>query len=123
MPKVKKSTITSSRGTVPAWIFECPGCGCMHYADERWQFNENVDAPTFKPSILVSGTRMTEKGKSDYEAWCAAGHPKRTEPFDSEPNVCHSYVTDGRIQYLDDCTHELKGQTVELPEWEGELTD
>ena len=31
-------------------------------------------------------------------------------------SVCHSFITDGRIQFLGDCTHELKGQTVELPE-------
>ena len=29
---------------------------------------------------------------------------------------CHSFVTDGRIQYLDDCTHELRGQTIDLPD-------
>ena len=28
--------------------------------------------------------------------------------------VCHSFVTDGKIRYLNDCTHHLKGQTVEL---------
>ncbi|WP_080839959.1 DUF6527 family protein [Cohnella massiliensis] len=95
MPKVKKSTITSSRGTVPAWIFECPGCGCMHYADDRWQFNGNVEAPTFSPSIKV------EVGR-----------------YPDPPDICHSFVRDGKIQYLNDCTHELKGQTVELPNWE-----
>ena len=30
----------------------------------------------------------------------------------------HSYVTDGRIQYLSDCTHPLAGQTVDLPDVE-----
>jgi len=30
---------------------------------------------------------------------------------------CHSYVTDGRIQFLNDCTHDLAGQTVDLPEY------
>jgi hypothetical protein len=34
-----------------------------------------------------------------------------------QPVVCHSFVTDGRIQFLEDCTHELAGQTVDLPEW------
>jgi len=32
------------------------------------------------------------------------------------PSVCHSYVTDGRIQFLADCTHALAGLTVDLPE-------
>lgn len=30
--------------------------------------------------------------------------------------VCHSYVRGGTIEFLDDCTHELRGQTVSLPE-------
>ena len=30
--------------------------------------------------------------------------------------VCHSFVTDGRIQFLGDCTHDLAGHTVELPD-------
>lgn len=28
-------------------------------------------------------------------------------------------TTDGRIQFLNDCTHALAGQTVDLPDWEG----
>lgn len=28
---------------------------------------------------------------------------------------CHSFVTDGRIQFLTDSWHSLKGQTVDLP--------
>ena len=30
--------------------------------------------------------------------------------------VCHTFVTDGRIQFLSDCTHALAGQTVDLPD-------
>lgn len=32
--------------------------------------------------------------------------------------LCHSFVTDGKIQFLNDCFHSLKGQTVDLPDWE-----
>ena len=35
----------------------------------------------------------------------------RVEP---RPFTCHSFVTDGKIQYLNDCTHEYAGQTIEL---------
>jgi len=113
MPKVKRSTVNGK----PAWLFECPAEGCMHFADERWTFNGNEELPTFTPSFLVSSTRMTDKGIADYNAWSDAGYPKRTEPFDSVPMVCHSFVTDGKIQYLNDCTHELAGQTLEIPDW------
>ncbi len=32
--------------------------------------------------------------------------------------LCHSFVRDGRIEFLGDCTHKLAGQTIELPEVE-----
>ncbi|MFZ6655652.1 DUF6527 family protein [Undibacterium sp. TJN19] len=79
--------------------FECPGCMMVHAlnvtddAKPRWYWNGNVDKPTFSPSVLVRYT------------W---GNPPQDK-------VCHSYVTDGRIQFLTDCTHELAGQTVDLP--------
>lgn len=28
---------------------------------------------------------------------------------------CHSWINDGKIQFLSDCTHKLAGQTVPLP--------
>lgn len=31
------------------------------------------------------------------------------------PAVCHSFVRDGQIEFLGDCTHSLAGQTVPLP--------
>jgi hypothetical protein len=69
--------------------FECPGCGERHGINinprHRWEFNGDKDRPTIRPSILV---------RSGY--------------------YCHSFVTDGKIQYLSDCTHRLAGQTVEM---------
>jgi hypothetical protein len=76
-------------------VFYCPGCGCHHYADQRWTFNGDDEKPTFTPSIKV------EYGK----------YPK-------PPDVCHFYVTDGQIQYLNDCTHDLKGKTVMMQDEE-----
>lgn len=81
------------------WFF-CRGCDAPHClsvgqgAGPRWAYNGNPDAPTFTPSVLVS-----------YEQH-------------GESVVCHSFVTEGRIQYLGDCTHALAGQTVDLPDWE-----
>lgn len=89
------------REGTPDVMFMCPGCKCGHsvYVAGRknimngatWTFNNDFEKPTFTPSILV---RWQNK-KHDF--------------------TCHSYVKDGMIQFLDDCTHELKGQTVELP--------
>lgn len=89
--------------------FMCPGCdehhSCRIEADSRpsWGFNGNLDAPTLTPSVLV-----TYNGKD-------AG--QLDEDGDrAPPAVCHSYVTDGNIQFLADSTHALAGQTVPLPD-------
>lgn len=75
----------------------CPGCGRAHVIDTpRWVFNGDYERPTFQPSVNVS--LDAEDGIPAYR--------------------CHSFITDGRIQFLGDCTHALAGQTVELPEWE-----
>lgn len=34
------------------------------------------------------------------------------------PKICHSFITDGEIQFLNDCTHKLAGHTVDLLEWD-----
>lgn len=104
-------------------MFHCPGCKCAHGVTVNrpgsWGWNGSLEMPTITPSILVRSTEMTEAGWLQYEAW------KRDEigcpqGFDSRPTICHSFVTDGRIQYLDDCTHNLTAQTVDIPEWDSE---
>lgn len=81
-------------------LFSCPGCGEIHAPTVNgvgrpvWGWNGSVDAPTFTPSILVT--------------W-KYGEAR-------EPRRCHSFVTDGHIAFLSDCTHALAGQTVPLPE-------
>lgn len=76
--------------------FWCPGCNDVHgirHGGEGWTWNSDVEAPTFTPSVLV---QFNVKGVD---------------------HICHSFVTDGRIQFLTDSTHELAGQTVDLPPW------
>lgn len=96
-------------------MFRCPGCNSSHRISvgegpaPRWGFNGNAQRPTFTPSILVRGTVPIT---GDEHARLMAG-----ETIESRPLVCHSYITDGRIQFLSDCTHALAGQTVDLPEW------
>lgn len=106
-------------------MFYCPGCKMNHRVtvgegkSPRWSWNNSLDKPTFSPSILVRTSRMTEKGRADHQAWIDAGYPERNgESFENEPLVCHSFVNDGKIQFLNDCTHELVGQTVDLPVWD-----
>ena len=96
--------------------FHCPGCGHAHMvnidASDRpaWGFNGNYEAPTFMPSILTWGKRRIT---DDEHARIMAG-----EKLDIPEERCHSFVTDGNIQFLGDCTHALAGQTVPLPNFD-----
>ena len=96
--------------------FHCPGCGERHqvtvYAASSgpaWGYNGNPDAPTFTPSVLVTGPARWPTDE-EHERIMAG------EKIDLPQMRCHSFVTDGRIQFLGDCTHALAGQTVDLPD-------
>lgn len=89
-------------------IFYCEGCQQHHGVNDKWDFNGDFEKPTFSPSILVRGTiPITDE---EYE------RIMNGEKIEPSPFVCHSFVRDGQIQYLNDCTHFLAGKTVELEE-------
>lgn len=52
---------------------------------ETWLWNGSTDYPTLSPSIATTSYNGAERIH------------------------CHSFVTLGQVEYLDDCTHELKG--------------
>lgn len=95
---------------IVAYQIFCPGCDRTHVmpfppygeAGRQWVFNGSLEFPSFTPSINSKVGPYPE----DFP-----GHPMGS--FD----ICHSYVTDGKIQFLADCTHALKGQTVPLPDF------
>lgn len=88
--------------------FHCPGCELGHGVpvdgSRGWVWNQNLEKPTLSPSILVTYPANPDAAE-EFKEW-------RTK------RICHSFVTDGRIQFLNDCTHELAGQTVDLPDWD-----
>jgi hypothetical protein len=100
MSALSKFLRSADGGIVMYW---CPGCGCAHGLatgegdGPRWSFNGDAERPTFSPSVL-----------STWTDWGGA------EPVQ---HTCHAFVEEGRIRFLGDCTHELRGQTVDLPEW------
>ena len=104
-------------------LFRCPGCGNAHQVrvdagfGPAWGFNGDGDRPTFTPSILVRGGHYIH-GQTPGNCYCdfQERYPER-EPIAGKCFCCHSFVTDGKIQFLSDCTHELAGQTVDLPDW------
>ncbi len=71
--------------------------GGTRHGTPNWTWNGSVGSPTLKPSILTKG----------------AGR-KFLETGEYVPHVCHSWVNDGKVQFLSDCTHEFAGQTLDL---------
>ena len=51
-----------------------------------WTWNGSTDSPTLRPSVLTTGR--------DFR--------------------CHSWINDGAAQFLSDCSHGFRGQTVPL---------
>jgi hypothetical protein len=104
--------------------FLCPGCGSHHSvrvgaADGRpvWGWNGSYETPTLTPSVLVREGHYARDGEQPGNCYCdfAERYPEQP-PMKWKCGRCHSFVTDGRIQFLGDCTHALAGQTVDLPE-------
>lgn len=78
--------------------FHCPGCGyghCFRVVQgtsrpdaDTWSWNGSKVTPTFNPSLLVN-----------------QAHPE---------SRCHLFCRDGKLRFLNDCHHDLKGQTVDM---------
>lgn len=100
--------------------FWCPGCDDAHTIRHGnpatdWTWNGDLERPTFSPSVLARSRYAEPPVTADnLEEW-------KREPWEQVlvERVCHSFVTDGRIQFLGDCTHALANQTVDLPDWPG----
>ena|ERR1700674_4736704 len=107
-----KTRITSD-GRLCFW---CPGCKEAHAVTigdgGRWHWNGDRERATLSPSVLVTSGHFVA-GHSGV-CWCTynAEHPNDPAPFAC--GVCHSFVTDGKIIFLADCSHEYAGKTVEL---------
>ena len=102
--------------------FYCPGCKRAHMVNINplsghplWNWNGSEDKPTFTPSVLArythpKGYSNENPAPSDYQG-------------EMVTDVCHTFVTDGRIQYLGDCTHELAGQTIDMVDFKWSEND
>ena len=99
-------------------LFRCPGCRDAHTikvagGNALWGWNGSVEKPTFTPSVLVTAFVMSDEGHDMLER----GEKPPNGQYPGHEVRCHSFVADGRIQFLSDCTHALAGQTVDLSEW------
>lgn len=92
-----KLAFTKSNNAYWHW---CPGCKELHQIVARpskqpngasWDFNLDLEKPTFSPSIKVSGGRTGGV-------------------------LCHYFLKQGILDFCGDSAHSLKGQKVPLPD-------
>lgn len=82
------------------YIFYCKACKHHHavWTSEYqanhpfWDFNGSMESPTFKPSLLIKSGDGSQ--------------------------ICHFFIENGKIRYLNDCTHDLHNQTIEMEDVE-----
>lgn len=79
--------------------FFCPACGYPHNivvdGSRGWKFNGDMECPDVSPSICLTA----EYGDN------------------RESQICHSFIRNGEWQFLNDCTHNMAGQTVPVPDY------
>jgi hypothetical protein len=89
--------------------FWCPGCDDVHMVNnDLWQVDDFIYGLTIRPSVLVYERQKLINEDLEGEALLAPSNI-------TQAPRCHSFVTDGHIQFLGDSTHHLAGTTVPLP--------
>jgi len=88
----------------------------MHRLPDGWTFvNGDLNKPTFTPSFMHTGLM---RNKDENGKWIGEG--KNAWLYDAQGNpikeVCHYILTNGILHYCADCTHDMRGMSVPLPE-------
>jgi hypothetical protein len=164
-PVAREATVNyapSDGESYPAYrhvLTYCPGCkgahaftvevfhrpdGSLHSSRQNgeamptWEWDGNLESPTFNPSLLAYSTVMTCKASHTVEPCedhdnCEEQLHKITNYYDVEDSDewmyghdrtnhegpctwgnCHSFLHNGVWQFLSDCAHELAGQNVPM---------
>lgn len=77
--------------TKGVWLIYSPADDEYVPFDDRWTFNGDLEKPTFRPSMLLNANMPNRKRN-------------------------HFFVTDGKIEYLSDCEHDMAGMTIDMVE-------
>ena len=96
---MKLKPIADVQGALHGYSFFCPGCGHAHAyfttGEKTWSFDGNTEVPSFNPSLKLECP--------DH------GDPKQ--------RLCHLNLVAGKLHYDRQCTHDLAGQVVDLPDY------
>jgi hypothetical protein len=109
----------------PGYVgFYCPGCKCHHRipvtvgarSEKTWGWNGSYEKPTFDPSLNITYKRYKVQTRERVRAFRETMGRDPTEaeiPYDNNA-VCHLWVKMGRLEYLQDCTHQYVNQTIDM---------
>lgn len=100
------SKLRSVEGELSHW---CPGCEEMHILPNTWNFDGNLEYPTFSPSFKHSGIK-TEKING---IW--TGEWIKDQNGNFVPFICHYILTSGILNFCNDSTHIFAGKSLPLP--------
>lgn len=135
---MKVETYRDHQGRFVGIRFKCPGCKEDHTLPisrvpcgetkspyyvlgqtPHWHFSGDYDHPTLSPSVNDQSGHYAG-GSGEDGCWCTYYelHPPAPGEEIYKCHICHFLLRDGEIEFLPDCTHELSGQKVILPEIE-----
>lgn len=122
---MKLKAFTDASGQTVGYHFWCPGCEDTHPyqvipSTMAWQFNGDLEKPTFTPSLLVHPHRTFKKDVTREEIAEAQKITPEGQPLVGITFMtprCHLFLTDGKLSFCSDSEHRLAGQTVDLPDW------
>lgn len=97
------------RKTENGFVHWCIACKRAHHLPNGWNFNGNVNKPTFTPSFLHRGNRIETDESGQWTGEWILDSEGKVIPF-----VCHYILTDGIVNYCGDCTHEFAGKSVPI---------
>jgi len=105
------------RRATGGYMHWCPACEETHPLPDGWQFNNNLDLPSFSPSFKTEYLkRVFVDGKWTGE-WAKDANGEMIRV------VCHYILTDGVLNFCGDCTHSFAGKSVPLPALPEHLID
>ncbi len=123
--KNKVKEFIDANGNKNGWVeIYCPGCKQKHNINidqskgrkACWKFNGDLTKPTFSPSLLIRQGHYVSGSQQPPNCPCCNYKDEKNKPWPWPCVTCHSFIKDGSIQFLNDCTHALAGKTVMLPE-------
>jgi hypothetical protein len=127
----------NAKGALGGYYFYCPGCKEVHQIaitpnvnefGQTWELtNKNVKSPTITPSILSTIKRLIVDNKQENSNVEQTKIQQENNDNSEQENtvkelvkdniltsVCHFNITDGKIEFLPNSTHELSGQIVDM---------